>query len=138
MKKSLRRIRQMANPEHVDKLKESVEVWNMWRYENPEISPDLWGADLEKTDLRDADLSGADLEEANLREADLGEANLMGAKLSGADIRGANLMGAMYLLVVQLCEAKTLYEAKLSSELEHKARYECPLLFEKPRENTDR
>ena len=41
----------MANPEHVDKLLESVEVWNVWRHENPAIAPALWGADLEETDL---------------------------------------------------------------------------------------
>ena len=45
----------MAKPEHLAKLKESVVDWNTWRYENPEISPSLWGADLEEADLREAD-----------------------------------------------------------------------------------
>ena len=104
----------MAKPEHLDKLIESVEVWNEWRYDNPEIVPALWGADLEEADLRgadlnraalgEADLSGADLraadletadlEQADLSGADLGEADLGGAKLRDADLRGANLMDA--------------------------------------------
>ena len=48
--------KQMAKPEHLDKLKEGVEVWNEWRDDNPGIAPALWGADLEESDLRGADL----------------------------------------------------------------------------------
>ncbi len=144
----------MAKPEHLDKLKEGVEVWNTWRYENPEIVPALWGADLEETDLRGAKLRDADLEEADLSDADLREADLNGAKLRGANLQGANLeqaylmgadlkstdlesanlMGAMYLLVIQLCEAETLYQAKIDPDLEREARRERPRLFKKPPE----
>ena len=148
----------MAKSEHLAKLKESVEVWNMWRSDNPAIEPALWGAALEETDLRGANLNRADIEEADLSGADLREANLRGARLRGADLRGANLcgadfdrtdlkranleganlMGAMYLQAEQLCEAKTLYQAELDPRLERKVRYVRPLLFEKPREKTDR
>ena len=148
----------MAKPEHLDKLIESVEVWNTWRYENSEIVPALWGADLEETDLRDANLRDADLEEADLSEADLRGADLNGAKLRGANLRGANLeqaylmgadlkstdlesanlMGAMYLQAEQLCEAKTLYQAKLDPSLEQEVRRACPHLLEKPREKANR
>lgn len=31
----------MANPEHVEILKQGVDVWNRWREENPEVVPDL-------------------------------------------------------------------------------------------------
>jgi hypothetical protein len=31
----------MANPEHVEILKQGVEVWNKWRKENKAIVPDL-------------------------------------------------------------------------------------------------
>ena len=72
----------MAKPEHLDKLLESVEVWNTWRYENFEIVPALWGVDLEEADLRGADLQRADLEEAIL---------------SGADLSGADFRVAIYL-----------------------------------------
>ena len=54
----------MAKPEHLDKLKEGVEVWNAWRNDNPAITPALWGADLEEIDLRRADLNRAGNERA--------------------------------------------------------------------------
>ncbi len=38
----------MAKPEHLDKIGESVEVWNAWRDDNPGILPALWAADLVK------------------------------------------------------------------------------------------
>ncbi|MBW2193157.1 MAG: pentapeptide repeat-containing protein, partial [Deltaproteobacteria bacterium] len=61
----------MAKPEHLAKVEESVEDWNMWRYDNPEIVPAFWGADLEEADLREAKLRDADLKGANLMEANL-------------------------------------------------------------------
>ncbi len=36
----------MANQEHVEILKQGVDVWNKWRGDNPAIIPDLSGADL--------------------------------------------------------------------------------------------
>src|SRR4051794_17585534 len=75
----------MADEEHVDLLKQGVEVWNKWRQKNPDV----------KADLHDADLSGADLDRANLGGANLGGANLRRANLNGADLRRANLGGAI-------------------------------------------
>jgi len=79
----------MANDEHVALLKKGVDAWNKWRGENPNIRPDLRGANL-----RGANLRGADLREANVREANLRQANLRGANLRGANLRQANLRGA--------------------------------------------
>ena len=89
----------MANPEHLEILKQGGEVWNRWRKENPEVRPYLRGVDLRGADLREADLPEADLREANLRGADLHEANLIGANyrkanLIGVYLREANLSGA--------------------------------------------
>jgi hypothetical protein len=86
----------MANDEHVALLKQGVGAWNAWRHENPNIRPDLTGADLFEADLFEADLVDASLSEADLTEADLSNANLMGANLmranlTGADLREANL-----------------------------------------------
>jgi hypothetical protein len=50
-----------ANPEHLAKLKEGVEVWNQWRREHPEAEVDFSNADLS-----DVDLGGANLDWANL------------------------------------------------------------------------
>ena len=44
----------MPNPEHLAKLKESVGAWNAWREENPDVIPNLTGADL-RTDGLDSD-----------------------------------------------------------------------------------
>ena len=89
----------MANPEHLEILKQGVEVWNRWREENRKTPPDLSGADLSGADLKGADLSGADftmadLSGANLSGADLAVANLLVADLSGANLGRANLLVA--------------------------------------------
>jgi uncharacterized protein YjbI with pentapeptide repeats len=52
----------MANQEHLDILKQGVQVWNQWRKGHP---------DIVLPDLNRADLSGADLNGANLRRANL-------------------------------------------------------------------
>ncbi len=76
----------MANPEHLAKLKEGVEVWNTWREENEGVL-----VDLSEADLHEAKLTGANLERANLSRANLYGAKLIGADLNGADLRGADL-----------------------------------------------
>lgn len=82
----------MANPDHVKKLKDDVNAWNVWRQANPRIVPDLREADLRGTDLSLADLSEAHLSHADLRGADLSEARLSHADLRGAGLTGADLM----------------------------------------------
>jgi uncharacterized protein YjbI with pentapeptide repeats len=80
------------------RLMKGVAAWNAWRKGNPNIRPDLRGAELVRAVLSDAhrlfdlfgaDLSGADLSNANLEEAKLGMANLRGADLSGANLSKA-------------------------------------------------
>jgi uncharacterized protein YjbI with pentapeptide repeats len=100
----------VANDEHLAILRQGIAIWNEWRARNPEIKPDLSGADLtdagryiarvHKIDLRGANLSAADLSEADLTEADLElanlrRANLCQASLSKADLSLANLRNAM-------------------------------------------
>lgn len=106
-------------------------AWNRWREKNPEIFPQLAGAnpreqDLDEVDLRDADLrcinlnakslrnarfDASDLREANLTEADLSNANLEGVDLRKANLRKANLSNAN-LKRADLREA-VLYDAYL-------------------------
>jgi uncharacterized protein YjbI with pentapeptide repeats len=104
----------MAN-EHLDILKQGVEVWNKWREGQREIRANLswvvgvFDANLSEVDLSGADLSGADLSEANLsrayfwranlwkanlNEANLSEANFWEASLIDTDLSGANLSKA--------------------------------------------
>jgi uncharacterized protein YjbI with pentapeptide repeats len=80
----------MANPEHLELLRQGVEVWNAWRAKEPSIHPDLGSADLSR-----AFLFGASLIRAILSGAILGEANLSGANLSGAQLIETNLADAI-------------------------------------------
>lgn len=94
----------MANPEHLQILQKGVKVWNAWREQHRDITPDLREADLTRADLREADLRLANLgggwlrkatlTSADLTRADLGLAYLSLAKLSGANLREADLTGA--------------------------------------------
>jgi uncharacterized protein YjbI with pentapeptide repeats len=79
----------MANDEHVAILKQDVAAWNAWRTANPDILPDLEGADLSETDLSWAKLMWGDLRNANLSGANLEGVYLHRAKLSGANLSGA-------------------------------------------------
>lgn len=81
----------MANPEHLEILKQGVEIWNQWRRDNKIIKPDLSVANLTGTNLRGADFSDVNLSAANLSEANLSEANLIRADLSRANLSKANL-----------------------------------------------
>ncbi len=108
----------MTNQEHLDKLKQGVEVWNQWKREyldensgklayffDADLSGmNLEGVYLEEVSFLNANLSGAKLKGANLSVSDLAGADLSGADLSGAtlegtefrnaDLSGANLSGA--------------------------------------------
>jgi uncharacterized protein YjbI with pentapeptide repeats len=111
----------MSNPEHIKFFREGVNVWNQWRKDNPNITPDLSGErfsfeDLRGRDFRRADLTtailngailrggyerGADLRDANLTSAnltraDLSSQNLSGVNLTNADLRGARLTQANF------------------------------------------
>jgi uncharacterized protein YjbI with pentapeptide repeats len=79
----------MANPDHLNTLRQDVNAWNAWRAREPSITPDLSGAPLGGAKLYWADLSGA-----NLSKADLSAADLRGANLSVADLRAAELFDA--------------------------------------------
>src|SRR5207248_161129 len=68
----------MADQEHLDILKQGVEVWNKWRQEHPDIQADLRKAHLEGANLIGAHLEGADLEYAHLEGAELSGAHLEG------------------------------------------------------------
>jgi uncharacterized protein YjbI with pentapeptide repeats len=48
----------MANQEHLNIIQQGVATWNEWREKNPELVPDLTGADLCGADIREADLRG--------------------------------------------------------------------------------
>jgi hypothetical protein len=84
----------MANEEHIAQLRKGAVAWNAWRKENPDIRPDLIGANLRGANLRRTNLSETLLDEADLREAKLIKANLFKADLFRAQLRGADLREA--------------------------------------------
>jgi hypothetical protein len=84
----------VANEQHLRILKQGTDAWNRWRLENPEIVPDLSGANLIRAGLSEANLIGADLRVADLSRADFSGADLRVADLRGADLSGAYLNGA--------------------------------------------
>jgi uncharacterized protein YjbI with pentapeptide repeats len=132
----------MANDEHVAILKRGVAAWNAWRNENPDICPDLRGADLTRSVAQETQIDamdhlpgtwmdffrqvrgaalGLNLSKADLRQADLSFANLSKADLSEANLQaacatGANLFRAVFydanLMEADLCCAN-LQEAIL-------------------------
>ncbi len=81
----------IAESEHLNRLKEGVAVWNLWRQENADVRPDLHDISLASLDLRGINFAGANLRGANMSKANLVDANLTEADLSGADLRGADL-----------------------------------------------
>ncbi|HZT57247.1 MAG TPA: toll/interleukin-1 receptor domain-containing protein [Pyrinomonadaceae bacterium] len=81
----------MANPEHLEILKQGVKPWNKWRFEHQDVRPDLHDADLRRANLRRANLRDANLISANLSGADLINAHLGNVYLSNADLSFAKL-----------------------------------------------
>jgi uncharacterized protein YjbI with pentapeptide repeats len=87
----------MANEKHLAILAQGVEAWNQWRQENPDVQPDLSGANLRAANLCGADLTGANLLGANLEGANLERADLHGKDLTGSNFRGAILRDVVFL-----------------------------------------
>jgi len=81
----------MANPEHLEILKQGVKAWNEWRLEHLDISPDLSEVDLREANLSDANLCDTDLSDVNLNNASLFNADLSDADLSNANLCGVTL-----------------------------------------------
>jgi uncharacterized protein YjbI with pentapeptide repeats len=111
------------NQEHLDNLNKGKQFWNEWRTQNPEVLPDLRGAQLtimdshqryplKRRDFTGFNLSKTDFGRTNLRAVDLSGVDLSSAYLDGAllteaDLTGANLQWANF-------EETNLTEAKLS------------------------
>ena len=110
----------MANPEHLELLKQGAKAWNAWRRKHRRLRPDLSGdpvSDLEHqigllaeavvnevvpgrapTDqdgLSGLDLTSFDLHDCDFQDVNLSRANLMLVNLSRANLRHANLSGTI-------------------------------------------
>ncbi len=81
----------MANPEHVEIVKQGAKAIAAWREKNPTAELDLFEADLRGADLSNADLHGSNLFRADLSGCNLNYANLYEADLTYADLSRAEL-----------------------------------------------
>ena len=86
----------MADPDHLDIIRKSVQAWNGWRAENRELTPDVSGADFSYEDLSGVDFSGMDLSYENLSSATLVGANLDRTVLDHTDLSDAYLRNATF------------------------------------------
>ena len=103
----------MAIQEHLDIIKQGVDVWNKWRKEHREvIRPDLSGADLSGVYLRRARLDGARLSRTRFKSSDLSRTVLKGAFLFRAKLIETNLIEAN--LTEANLQSAYLYRADLS------------------------
>ncbi len=84
----------MANPEHVEVVKQGAAAIAAWRRDYLGLRLDLREAELQEAYLHQADLHRANLEKANLERANLSGANLSGANLEGTILQWSNLEGA--------------------------------------------
>ena len=111
----------MANPEHLQILKQGVAAWNAWRDQHRDITPDLTEVHLTHAHLFEANLTGTNFSKANLLAANLAGSTLTGATLTGAilakallscaDLTRANLLGAD--LTDAICTQTVFIEADL-------------------------
>lgn len=83
----------MADQKQVERLLRSIDEWNLWRLQQPDLIPDLSGADLSRADLRKANLAWANLSCADLINADLSGGNLFQANLTKANLSEVFLGG---------------------------------------------
>jgi uncharacterized protein YjbI with pentapeptide repeats len=83
----------MANPEHLEILKQGVKTWNKWRFDHPEIKPDFANHYLDSESVEYVSLKDSKFVGANFSEVDFTSADLRGVDFSAADLRDANLTG---------------------------------------------
>lgn len=86
----------MANPEHLEIVRQGKEAIDAWRKAHSDERLDLIDADLSDKNLVGANLLRANLLRANLSRADLSGADLSEANLSGADLSMANLSETVF------------------------------------------
>ena len=94
----------------------------------------LGGVDMKKDGLLEyfkKHLAGINLVEGKLQNADLRGAKLMIADLEVANLESADLRSVMDLQLDQLLDVRSLYGAKLDSELEKLVKEKYPHLLER-------
>ena len=87
----------MANPEHLEVLKQGVEAWNHWmETDEGDDDPDLSGAVFTDVDLSGADFNCARIKDAAFTGSRLDGVNFSHANLDGVNFHGASLAGCYF------------------------------------------
>src|SRR3990170_6944936 len=86
----------MADPAHIELVRQGAQAVNKFTAEHPEVTIDLSGADLSGLDLHNCRLSGANFDGADLSRCDLRNARLNAASLRGAALRDADARGTSF------------------------------------------
>ena len=84
----------MASTDHLSHLLRGADAWKRWREDNPNVRPDLRGANLEKANLAGYDLSRTNFEGANLSNANLSWVNATEADFPNVDLSYSRFIGA--------------------------------------------
>ncbi|HAH46704.1 toll/interleukin-1 receptor domain-containing protein [Gimesia sp.] len=79
----------MANPDHVEIIKQGADAFNKWRRTNPDISPDLSNVKLTGIDLTGINLDGANLEKVDFKNINLSNSSLCNTQMRWSDLEGA-------------------------------------------------
>src|ERR1044072_7742003 len=94
----------MANPEHLDILKQGVEVWNEWRKTSSKIKADLSASDFHDAKLLGANLKYSDFSKANFEKANIDKTMIGRTSFSEANLYKVNCRHAK-LRIVDLSQA---------------------------------
>jgi uncharacterized protein YjbI with pentapeptide repeats len=129
----------MANPKHIEILKQGAGVWNKWISTHPRNQTDLSNADLSYVNFRHVILNNTDLRYANLSNADLSGSVIYGVNLNNANLSAADLtncaLGGTTFGDVDLSETKGLesvrhiYPSTIGIDTIYKSRGEIPEVF---------
>lgn len=84
----------MANPEHVEILKQGVDVWNRWRKKDSKTKPNLNQDKLNKLELKGYNFLEAEMNKAQIIGCDFESCDFYGASLIGSTIKSSNFKGA--------------------------------------------
>lgn len=86
----------MADPDHLQILKQGVGVWNSWKNRFGKLRPHYTGTIHLTADLSEANLSNLDLSDVDFNRMNLCGVNFSGAKLCGASFTESYVQGVNF------------------------------------------
>lgn len=102
----------MANPEHLEILKQGVEVWNEWRIDNRLVRPDLSDANIVELFFDDRN-SNSKFRFTHPQRVNLGMINFIRANLSGANFTLIDMWNPLFRSAI--LDGATFFRAELNA-----------------------